>query len=93
MNFTEHPAFVFPFVVGMLFIFIYLPVIYVTWLRKNSLADFKTILRSIFTTNTLKAVREIFSECLLHRRIFRYNIRLGYMHMSLAFGWFLLIVV
>jgi len=36
MNFTEHPAFVFPFVVGMLFIFIYLPVIYVTWLRKNS---------------------------------------------------------
>jgi len=92
MNFTEHPAFVFPFVVGMLFIFIYLPVIYVTWLRKNSLADFKTILRSIFTTNTLKAVREIFSECLLHRRIFRYNIRLGYMHMSLAFGWFLLIV-
>lgn len=58
MNFTEHPAFVFPFVVGMLFIFIYLPVIYVTWLRKNSLADFKTILRSIFTTNTLKAVRK-----------------------------------
>lgn len=32
-------------------------------------------------------------EALLHRKIFRKNPVLGYMHMSLAFGWFLLIVV
>ena len=32
-------------------------------------------------------------ESLLHRRIFKVNPLLGYMHMSLAFGWFLLIVV
>ncbi len=66
---------------------------YIYWLRKNTLTDFKTILRNIFTLNSLKAVKEVFSESLLHRRIFRYNPRLGYMHMSLAFGWFLLIVV
>ena len=33
------------------------------------------------------------SESLLHRRIFKVNPLLGYMHMSLAFGWFLLIAV
>ena len=39
------------------------------------------------------AIREVFSESLLHLKIFRKNPVLGYMHMSLAFGWFLLIVV
>ena len=34
---------------------------------------------------------EVVCESLLHRRIFRVNPLLGYMHMSLAFGWFLLI--
>ena len=36
---------------------------------------------------------EVVSESLLHRRIFRVNPLLGYMRMSLAFGWFLLIAV
>jgi len=31
-------------------------------------------------------------ESLLHRKILKTNFRLGYMHMSLAFGWFLLIL-
>ncbi len=31
-------------------------------------------------------------ESLLHRKMFRKNALLGYMHMSFAFGWFLLIV-
>ena len=35
----------------------------------------------------------VVSESLHHRRIFRVNPLLGYMHMSLAFGWFLLIAV
>lgn len=30
-------------------------------------------------------------ESLIHRKILKTNLRLGYMHMSLAFGWFLLI--
>ena len=32
-------------------------------------------------------------ESLIHRKIFRKNLLLGYMHMSLAFGWFLLIII
>ena len=31
-------------------------------------------------------------ESLIHRKILKTNFRLGYMHMSLAFGWFLLIL-
>jgi Fe-S oxidoreductase len=37
-------------------------------------------------------VGEIFKESLLHLRIYKTNPVLGFMHMSLAFGWFLLIV-
>jgi Fe-S oxidoreductase len=42
---------------------------------------------------TLKGVWECFTECLLHRRIWRVNPLLGYMHTSFARGWFWLIVV
>ena len=38
------------------------------------------------------SLKEIFLESLIHRKILKSNIRLGYMHMSLAFGWFLLIL-
>ena len=93
MNFSDHPLFVWPFLAGMAFIFITLPLLYAKWLRKGKLRDFRLLPANIFSTKTLYAVGEVFSECLLHRRIFRFNPRLGYMHMSLAFGWFLLIVV
>src|ERR1035437_1224014 len=42
---------------------------------------------------TVRAIREIFMEGLIHRKVFKSNLLLGYMHMSLAFGWFMLIVV
>lgn len=32
-------------------------------------------------------------ESLLHRKIFKQNVMLGFMHSSIAFGWFLLIVL
>ncbi len=93
MNFSDHPLFVWPFVAGMIFLFLYLPLIYLKWLRKTSLKEKKKILVNLFSFKSIAAVKEIFSESLLHRRIFRFNTRLGYMHMSLAFGWFLLIAV
>ncbi len=39
------------------------------------------------------AVVEVFFESLLHRKIFKQNIMLGFMHSSIAFGWFILIVL
>ena len=47
----------------------------------------------MFSTKILPAIWEMFTECLLHLRISKKNWRLGYMHRSIAFGWFLLIVV
>lgn len=49
--------------------------------------------RSLPTRATLRSLGEIASESLLHRKIWRRNKLLGYMHTSFALGWFLLIVV
>lgn len=48
--------------------------------------------RSLPTRATWKSVCEIGSESLLHRKIWRTNPLLGYMHTSFALGWFLLIL-
>ena len=66
---------------------------YSSWLKNLPRKDLRLIARNIFSANSIKAVWEIICESLLHRRIFRVNPMLGYMHMSLAFGWFLLIAV
>jgi Fe-S oxidoreductase len=87
------PSFILPFTIGLLFILCFLVVIVGIWISELSKIDKSRIVHNIFTRKSLLAVREIFYESLLHRKIFRKNLRLGYMHMSLAFGWFLLIVV
>ncbi|MCQ2959410.1 MAG: (Fe-S)-binding protein [Bacteroidales bacterium] len=85
--------FVLPFTVGTVILFSILLVKYALWISKLSKIDKLRIVQSIFSRRTLSAIKECFMECLIHRRIFKRNILLGYMHMSLAFGWFLLIVV
>ena len=85
--------FVIPFCIGMILLPVLLLWKYSKWLMKLQREDYKKIKGNIFSISTLKALKEVVQECLLHRRIFRINPLLGYMHMSLAFGWFLLIVV
>jgi Fe-S oxidoreductase len=89
----ERIPFIWPFTIGLLFITSFLIVIVGIWISSLSKIDKSRIVHSIFTRKSLLAIREIFMESLLHRKIFRKNPVLGYMHMSLAFGWFLLIVV
>lgn len=84
--------FIWPFTIGLLFISCFLIIIVGIWISGLSRMDKSRIIRSIFTRKSWNAIREIFMESLLHRKIFRKNQVLGYMHMSLAFGWFLLIV-
>ncbi|MFR9640716.1 MAG: (Fe-S)-binding protein [Rikenellaceae bacterium] len=64
---------------------------YSIWIYRLAPEQRALIGRGIFSLKSLAAVGEIFSESLLHRKIFKVNPLLGYMHMSLAFGWFLLI--
>jgi Fe-S oxidoreductase len=65
---------------------------YSRWIKGFGSSDRELILRGLFTKKSLDAAWEVFMESLLHRKMFKRNALLGYMHMSFAFGWFLLIV-
>ena len=47
----------------------------------------------IYYRNKIYTENDSINDGLLHASIFKKNPVLGYMHMSLAFGWFLLIVI
>lgn len=85
--------FILPFFIGLLILLAIVFVRFSVWIGSLSRLEHKRILKNIFTVKTLSAIKESFVEGLLHRKIFKTNPVLGYMHMSLAFGWFLLIVV
>ena len=85
--------FTFPFVVGSLFMFAVITFKWTLWLMRLPRVDRVKIRRGLFTRQTFLGAWEVLRESLLHVRIFRTNPLLGYMHASLAFGWFLLIVV
>ena len=89
MNFD---LFVIPFNVGLYFILIYVVVRSVIWFRDLSRPDKLRLQRGFFGKAFGQSLKEIFMESLIHRKILKTNFRLGYMHMSLAFGWFLLIL-
>lgn len=84
--------FVWPFNLGLYFILIYSVVRSTFWYRNLSRPDKLRMQRGFFGLPFMQSLREIFMESLLHRKIFKKNPVLGYMHMSLAFGWFLLII-
>ncbi len=91
MNYYDH--FVLPFAIGVAVLFTVVLYKYVRWFVRLPATDRALVRHGIFTRRTIDAVGEVFMESLLHRRIWRINPLLGYMHMSLAFGWFLLIAV
>jgi len=85
--------FVIPFFFGLLFLLGVLVVKYSRWIALMDASDRVKAGKALFSVNILKTVKEIFLESLLHRRMFKRNPVLGYMHMSFALGWFLLIVM
>ena len=89
MTFYAH--FTLPFIVGAVVMFAIIAWRYVSWIVQLPRDDKRLIAKGLFSVATLCAIWEIIRESLLHVRIWRTNPRLGYMHMSLAFGWFLLI--
>ncbi|MDD2564878.1 MAG: heterodisulfide reductase-related iron-sulfur binding cluster [Salinivirgaceae bacterium] len=83
---------VIPFSLGLIFLLIVVFYKYYTWIRqmpkpKNPPKGLNRI-KAYFDASI-----EVIMESLLHRKIFKQNKLLGYMHMSIAFGWFMLIVV
>lgn len=85
--------FVLPFLAGVAFLLIFSVWKYWRWIRGFDKLQRTVIRKNIFSWRFLPAIWESVREGLLHWRITKKNLLLGYMHRSLAFGWFLLIVV
>lgn len=88
-----HP-FVLPFLAGMIFVLGYCVYGIVRILFQLSGEDRKRFLVSLVTPKTfVKNIRDIFCDCLLHVKLWKRNRLLGYMHSSIAFGWFMIILL
>ena len=86
--------FVLPFMAGIVFILIYLFIGLIRIFRHMPSADRIKFFRSLISpTIMLKNAKDIVNDCLLHVKIFKRNLLLGYMHASIALGWFMLIVI
>ncbi|HEX2968246.1 MAG TPA: (Fe-S)-binding protein [Bacteroidales bacterium] len=88
----QFDIFVLPFDIGLYFILVYAVTRCVIWFKGLSRQDKLRLQRGFFGRPFGQSLKEIFLESLIHRKILKSNFRLGYMHMSLAFGWFLLIL-
>lgn len=85
--------FVIPFLAGLIFMLGYLVIRYAAWYIRLSKNEKSKVARGFLSVRLFAALKEIVMESLLHRKIFMKNRLLGFMHMSLAFGWFLLILM
>ena len=85
--------YVLPFLIGVILLLFFSIVKYWRWISSFDKLQRAIIRKNIWSWRFLPAIWEAIRESLLHWRITKKNILLGYMHRSLAFGWFLLIVV
>jgi len=86
--------FVLPFLFGMAFVLSYCLVGIVRILLQLPRSDRRHFLISLITPKMIwKNCRDIFLDCLIHVKLWKRNKVLGYMHSSIAFGWFMLIVL
>ena len=89
-----YDPFVLPFMFGLSFLLLYLGIgvvriiaIQLSWNEK------KMLVKHIFSFKIFKTIWDIIIDCLIHVKIFKKNLLLGYMHSSIAFGWFMLILI
>lgn len=86
--------FVIPFLIGMIFVLGYCLVAMIRVVCQLPKADRKRFLLSLITPkNIWMNIRDIFLNCLIHVKLWKRNKVLGYMHSSIAFGWFMIIVL
>jgi Fe-S oxidoreductase len=85
--------FVLPFSLGLIYVLYMVIRWWYKWIRALPDDDKSRFRSGVLSTKLFSALKEVFMESLLHRSMFRRNKLLGYMHMSFALGWFLLIVM
>ena len=87
-------TFVLPFMFGMVFVLGWCLIGAVRIIFQLTPADRKKFFLSFLNPKImLKNIRDWFCDCLFHVKLWKRNKLLGYMHSSIAFGWFMLIVI
>ena len=86
--------FVLPFMLSMIFILVYLLVAIIRVIIQLPPKDRKRYLLSLINPVILvKDIKDIICDVLLHVKIWKRKPLLGYMHSSIAFGWFMIILI
>lgn len=91
---TGFNPFVIPFLFGMVFVLAVCLVKAVRAVSELDRDDRRKYLLSLFYPNIIvKNIVGIILDCLIHVRLWKRNKLLGYMHSSIAFGWFMIILL
>lgn len=85
--------FVLPFSIGLAVLLIYIVIKFSVWIFRMPKDDIRKFFKGVFSYRLFTAGWEMIREGLLHRNMYKVNRLLGYMHMSFAFGWFMLIAI
>lgn len=85
--------YVIPFCTGVLALLTVCTIKFTKWIRRLDKHQLITLKKNILSNKIFYSIWEIIREGLLHIKISKHHPLLGYMHRSLAFGWFLLIAV
>lgn len=88
-----YEPFVLPFTIAMVFILLYLSIGIIRMVLLLNQSERRLLVKSIFSRKIFTTIKDIVNDCLLHIKIFKRNLLLGYMHASIAFGWFMLILI
>ena len=91
---SGYSNFVIPFMIGMLFVLTWCVVGAARVILQLPSEDRKRFFLSLVNPKIMaKNIKDWFCDCLFHVKLWRRNKMLGYMHSSIAFGWFMIIVI
>ena len=86
--------FVLPFMFGMIFVLSWCLIGVVRVILQLHKDDRKKFFMSLVNPKIMaKNIKDWFCDCLFHVKLWKRNKLLGYMHSSIAFGWFMIILI
>ena len=86
--------FVLPFVLGMTFVLLYCIIGMIRIIFQLPKEDRRKLGHSLINPKSAwKNIKDLFNDCLFHVKIWKRKPLLGYMHSSIAFGWFMIIII
>jgi len=86
--------FILPFFLGLIYLIIVVARSWYQWIKALPPIDKVKLASGLRSPGQVMSILyEIFMESLIHRRMWKRNALMGYMHMTFALGWFLLIIM